>query len=167
MTRTPEHNAKIAEALRARGVGKSPTKVCPRCRKDKPRGEYRVRSNGYTESYCLPCERASNAERQRAYAAAHPEHAERFRQNNRRAQFKRKYGITLDDYDAIFEAQGGRCAVCSRGPGEDGRRYLAVDHDHYTNDVRGLLCNDCNRGIGFLGDTVERLAAAHAYLARA
>jgi hypothetical protein len=55
------------------------------------------------------------------------------------------YGITLSKYDEMFEAQGGLCAIC-REP-EEGKR-LAVDHDHATNRVRGLLCFRCNTTLG-------------------
>lgn len=61
---------------------------------------------------------------------------------------ERQYGITGDEYDALFRYQGGRCYICRRKPG---KKRLAVDHDHRTGEVRGLLCanneNGCNRGV--------------------
>ena len=60
---------------------------------------------------------------------------------------KYRYGITLEDYDAMLVAQGGGCALCQRFPNE-GRR-LAVDHDHETGRIRGLLCNPCNVMLGW------------------
>lgn len=73
-----------------------------------------------------------------------------------------KYGINVDQYDAMYEAQDGTCAICNSNP-VTGRR-LGVDHCHTTLAVRGLLCDDCNLGLGKLGDTLERLRAAVAYL---
>lgn len=56
---------------------------------------------------------------------------------------KRKYGITLEQYDELFEKQGGRCAVCDRHQDEF-KTSLAVDHSHKTRRIRGLLCIGCN-----------------------
>ncbi|QGJ92071.1 endonuclease VII [Gordonia phage Keelan] len=53
-----------------------------------------------------------------------------------------KYGITGEQYYAILEAQGGKCFICQRAIGK--RRKLAVDHDHDTMEVRGILCQPCN-----------------------
>lgn len=72
------------------------------------------------------------------------------------------YGLTLDTYEAMLDAQNGVCKICFRG-NKDGRA-LAVDHNHATGKVRGLLCDRCNRGIGFLRDCAENLARAAAYL---
>jgi hypothetical protein len=72
------------------------------------------------------------------------------------------YGLSIADYDRMFEAQGGRCAICK----ERSDRALCVDHDHATEQVRGLLCNNCNSGIGKLKDDPDRLRAAIAYLER-
>lgn len=58
-------------------------------------------------------------------------------------RLKATYGITRDDYEALFRAQGGRCYICRR---EAHSRRLAVDHDHATGEVRGLLCADVERG---------------------
>jgi hypothetical protein len=55
------------------------------------------------------------------------------------------------------------CAIC-RQPERTPGRALAVDHDHATGEVRGLLCGNCNRGIGFLGDSAELLESAAGYL---
>lgn len=72
----------------------------------------------------------------------------------------RTYGITSDDYDAMVEAQEHRCAIC--GQLTDG---LVVDHCHTTGEVRGLLCDRCNVGLGCMGDNIERLMRAADYLA--
>jgi len=59
-------------------------------------------------------------------------------------RLRRKYGITVDDYDRIFRRQNGACAICGRLPG---RWRLRVDHDHVSGKVRGLLCAVCNRDL--------------------
>lgn len=75
-----------------------------------------------------------------------------------------KYGLTIEDYDKILLAQGGRCAVCSTT--EPGHESFTVDHCHRTNLVRGLLCRNCNSGIGLLGDDVSTIRAAADYVER-
>jgi len=82
----------------------------------------------------------------------------------RRAHLKRKYGITLDDYRAMLEAQAGGCAIC-HAPEPEGQS-LHVDHDHDTGAVRGLLCFTCNAGIGMFAHDIDLLSAAVAYLHR-
>ena len=58
----------------------------------------------------------------------------------------RKYGLSIDDYDALVEKQNGLCAICGQPPTPTSRgaSLLVVDHDHETGRVRGLLCNLCN-----------------------
>ena len=74
---------------------------------------------------------------------------------------KRTYGITVDVYDAMLQAQRGRCAICDSA--EKGR--LVVDHCHDTGVVRGLLCVACNAALGPFG-TEDRLLSALTYLIR-
>ena len=78
----------------------------------------------------------------------------------------RAYGLTVADYEALVEKQGGRCACC--GATEPGRGHVrwCVDHDHKTGQIRGLLCHRCNAGIGLLGDDLESVMRAVVYLQR-
>ncbi len=78
-----------------------------------------------------------------------------------RAQFK-KFGLTGADFNRMLAEQGGVCAIC-RNVCKTGKR-LAVDHDHATGRVRGLLCANCNTGLGKFGDSLLTLEAACAYL---
>lgn len=75
---------------------------------------------------------------------------------------KRKYGLSREQFELMFDAQGGRCAICKRVPG----RPLHVDHDHQSGRVRGLLCGPCNRALGLLDDQSARLLQAWEYLIR-
>lgn len=77
-----------------------------------------------------------------------------------------KFGLTVEDYDEMLEAQGGGCAICGRTVAEEGRR-LSVDHCHESGMVRGLLCNRCNRGLGLFQDSVHNLSEAISYLTEA
>lgn len=77
------------------------------------------------------------------------------------SSLKRKFGMTLADYESLLSVVPG-CAICGKTPAEN-RKRLAVDHCHKTGRVRGLLCNNCNSGIGSLRDG-EHFKAALAYL---
>ncbi len=71
-----------------------------------------------------------------------------------------QYGLTLEEYDVILETQKGVCAICSEAP----EGNLHIDHNHITNEVRGLLCGKCNRAIGLLNDDVSLFSKAINYL---
>lgn len=73
----------------------------------------------------------------------------------------KKYGISKSEYRFMKLLQQGKCAICG---GKSGRGDLDVDHCHSTNKVRGLLCNNCNRGLGHFQDSPEFLASAIEYL---
>ena len=82
----------------------------------------------------------------------------------RQYQLKSKYGITEDDYTVLLTEQDGKCAICMTDKPTGKWKVFAVDHCHNTGKVRGLLCNECNRGIGLLKDSPELLQAAKDYL---
>lgn len=80
-----------------------------------------------------------------------------------RAELLRRYGLTEIDYDRMYQIQGGRCKICGKHQTEMLKR-LFVDHDHAKNEIRGLLCNQCNQGLGFFKDNVTNLRKAIEYL---
>ena len=71
----------------------------------------------------------------------------------------RTYGLSREDYADLMESQSGCCAICF-----EESNALCVDHDHDTQAVRGLLCSQCNSGIGLLKDSISNLANAIIYL---
>lgn len=74
-----------------------------------------------------------------------------------------KHGVTVEEYDRMLANQGGTCGICGGPPRGRWNRY-AVDHDHQTGKSRGLLCDLCNRGLGFFQDKIENLQKAERYL---
>lgn len=76
--------------------------------------------------------------------------------------FKRKYGITLEQRDAALVAQGNRCASCKTN--DPGKRGWHTDHCHTSLIFRGVLCRPCNLILGLARDNAETLRAAAAYL---
>lgn len=79
------------------------------------------------------------------------------------------FGLTLDGYQSMLESQGGVCFICKKpekatDPRSGKVKDLAVDHCHQTNKIRGLLCSNCNRGIGLFCDDPSLLQSAIDYL---
>jgi hypothetical protein len=83
-------------------------------------------------------------------------------EERRDARLMSTYGISELEYLMMEAAQSGVCAICARPP--QPRTVLVVDHNHESGVVRGLLCSDCNTGIGLLHDDPVLLRAAIAYL---
>lgn len=71
-------------------------------------------------------------------------------------------GITKEQYDIVFKLQEGKCAICGLPPKDN--HALAMDHNHATNEFRGLLCKECNRALGLFGDNIDVLTNAVNYL---
>ena len=93
----------------------------------------------------------------------HRENKNRRRNYNHGEHITKTYGITAEEYAAIHKAQGGKCWICQRATGA--RRRLAVDHDHGTGYVRGLLCRTCNyKVLGHLRDDTEAFQRAIDYI---
>lgn len=86
--------------------------------------------------------------KQREYNLAHPE-------ISRKINLKKKYGITQEHYNLMFEQQGGVCLVCGKpetATYKESVKCLAVDHNHQINKIRGLLCQRCNTALGLLNE---------------
>lgn len=127
-----------------------------RCREKLP--DYRDRARQYTSRPEVR-ERKNSVRR----VDANPDR----REVNRRGLLWRKYGITPDQYDEMFAAQNGVCALCAQPADPNGVRAasrLHVDHDHETGKVRALLCNHCNRGIGAFRDDPDLMQRASLYV---
>ena len=86
----------------------------------------------------------------------------------RRAYLAKNFGISLEDYNLILDFQERRCAICGTDKLEDtgrgAKKCFAVDHDHVTDAVRGLLCGHCNRALGLFKDNIDSLKKAIEYL---
>lgn len=110
-------------------------------------------------------------ERRRKYNGQHREEVnmrsrEYCRKNKakRNAQDKeRKYGLTLEQIDAMLVQQDHRCAICGQTLKETNRH---IDHDHLNKRVRGILCNKCNLGLGLFNDNIELTKKASEYLVK-
>lgn len=129
------------------------TKVCKQCGKE---GSLDLFQKDITKKDKVrpECKECTAANRKKRYSPVVN------RKNNMQKNFGK--GI-LETYKHLFDLQGGVCAIC-QSP-ENGRyAHLSVDHDHDTGKIRGLLCNNCNRGIGLLKDDPKILEQAKKYL---
>ncbi|MCB1711167.1 MAG: endonuclease VII domain-containing protein [Candidatus Riesia sp.] len=85
-------------------------------------------------------------------------------ESSRRAHLKRKYGISLEEYEKLSKKQNNKCAICTKEENSERNNFLCVDHNHSTGQIRGLLCSNCNRGLGLLKDNEIILNNAIKYL---
>ena len=90
------------------------------------------------------------------------ENLEESRERERRKNYE-VYGITLEEYNQMFNEQEGKCKICGRHQSEM-KQVLCVDHDHLTGRVRGLLCKYCNVMLGHAHDSPDFFQSAKNYL---
>ena len=95
-------------------------------------------------SQCKLCTNAKGRVRSKRWG-------KKWHQGRRNSWLKRRYGLTLETYDALLKSQGGVCKIChSPSPRRNNQAYMCVDHCHKTGRVRGLLCVKCNVLVGLL-----------------
>jgi len=82
-------------------------------------------------------------------------------EQHRAYRLQSKFGMSLAEYHSWVATIGNQCEICKRPPKD---RALDIDHDHISGQVRGLLCNQCNQGLGLLKDDPELLEKAAQYL---
>ena len=136
--------------------------------------ELRRKNPAYAERQRQNCRqwhidnKASSAYRHRRYITKLMEHLTPEQRVERREwewslRLLKQYGLTRDEYQALWDQQGGVCAICGQPQHRKGVK-LYVDHSKSTGHVRGLLCHSCNYGLGVFKDDANRLAAASRYL---
>lgn len=128
----------------------SPKRTCSLCGEEKALEEF-VKDNrlaGGRRGTCRKC-RAAYIRQLRA------------EQGHRARHIWERYELTLEEVDLMRETHGDACAICG---GDNGKRSLHIDHCHETGDIRGLLCVNCNHGLGCFGDDPDTFRAALAYL---
>lgn len=129
---------------------------CACCKESKYESEFAKNSakkNG-RQSYCRPC---ATIRRKQSPFKYNPK-------AERKAQIKYKYGLSVERFQDLWQQQDGKCAICNKALSLTEKRGHAIDHNHETGEVRGLLCNSCNTGIGLLQDSETVLSSAIMYL---
>ncbi len=133
-------------------------KTCPKCRVSKDKKEFgkdSATAKGIS-SWCKSCKKAWRSQWRK-------ENPEKVKAQDFKSDLKKHYGITSEQYYQMIEDQKNCCACCGQSA-ENFKRGLHVDHDHTTGQVRGLLCTECNPGLGYFQESTERLEMAIAYL---
>jgi hypothetical protein len=144
------------------------TKKCGRCKNDLPLSAFRIKNaeRGTYQSYCIECNKEKNREH-------YQQNKDRYKQKARAYELKNGGGVTIrhnlpvGKLEELLEKHDGMCWICKERPA------TVVDHDHScckTNQgscgrcVRGVLCKQCNTGLGKLGDDINGLKKALDYL---
>jgi hypothetical protein len=154
------------EKKQAKAILKKGKKKCVSCKKTKELSEFYPHTGARTgvANECKECYNGNKKQkkeidktREKVNYTISPQRA---------AAMLCKYGITTDDYIRMFEEQGGVCKICKRPERKErnGGSMLRIDHDHATGQVRGLLCDSCNLGLGLFDDSYEYLLNASEYL---
>lgn len=143
-------------------------KKCSRCAAEKPLSEFYLQKKATGVRVPMPhCKDCHCAYTRAHVKAMDGPHRESHLGKMRARQLSRHFGITLAQYDALVLAQGGVCKICLKPETsvyKSGKvRSLAVDHDHKTGEIRGLLCWKCNTRIGYF-EKNDLLNALVAYL---
>lgn len=131
--------------------------LCLKCKAELPLEKFapvglHKQKRGY-DSWCRLCRN----ENQRTWRR---NHAEQVARSRRRVRIKEEYDLLENDYLNMLQKQNNKCLICKND-------FIArpnIDHDHKTNQVRGLLCSACNVGLGMFKDNVEFLLSAINYL---
>ena len=133
------------------------TKICTKCAQSKPHEDF-YKTGRKTDkdpdkrhSVCKTCTIA------RLKKNYNPE-------TYRRQHLRRKYDISLEEYNEMLLLQGGNCAVCHAAEAGGKHNVFVVDHDHVTGKVRELLCKDCNIVLGLVKDSPEHIGRLLAYI---
>jgi hypothetical protein len=134
-------------------------KKCSKCKEEKSIRSFwkrKDRPSGYL-SACKDCLKTESKKYR---------DTEEHREYDRKRNLKRRYGVDYNEYIQLHNEQEGRCKICTDFiyTERNSDNQAVVDHDHETGEVRGLLCRDCNTGIGMLKDDANILESAIKYL---
>lgn len=140
-------------------------KQCKSCVAARMR-EWRAANLDYLKKRDKEYRTANKAQRYELSKAWRRRNRDRMRIYAKRAKLKKNFGISLEEYEAIVKQQECRCGICGgKDPGGPvTNNFFAVDHDHDTKVIRGLLCFSCNTGLGHFRDDIRLLRKAVQYL---
>jgi hypothetical protein len=162
MSETIYSSRKEAKAAGAKTYNGKPCKNCGTTLKN-------------TRDYgCISCRKEyNNSDSKREYSKEYsktPQHkaykqkyekTPKYKRTKRNQYLRNMFGISIEEYDNMFSKQNGVCAICLK---PQNHKKLAVDHNHISGTIRGLLCDACNRGLGQFKDNSETLKRASEYL---
>ena len=145
------------------------TKLCSKCKTTKPVTDFFKRGDcDRPREMCKTC----HVKRSSQWKREHPAFRRKQSQVARILRLRKRYGMSASQYLDMFKSQGEKCAICGA---TDGRVLthikhtaysFAVDHNHTTGKVRGLLCAACNRSIGLLKECPRIIGSMIRYLVK-
>ena len=138
---------------------------CGSCSVKKPHVPPRSHKCGILSSYAKGC-RCSLCREVNAKSAAKYRNTPKGKKIIKNSNLK-KYGITLDEYEIMSKVQNGLCAICKKPEtktNQYGKIRLSVDHCHESGKNRGLLCMNCNRALGLIGENLKTIHAMYEYI---
>lgn len=156
---------------------------CSRCKVVKPIEAFRIRRNRSQNgkrlgrwSWCKACEAESfktpkRREQIRLRTKKYRDNLKKtnlqeVRRKERECNIRRKYGISISEYDELVKGQNGVCAICNNHPTNSCGKKLHIDHCHTTGKIRGLLCGQCNTALGSFKDDINVIRNAINYLVK-
>ena len=132
-------------------------KICTECSETKPFDDFH-KGKHYADGYRSKCKQCMS----NYYKKRNKNPEQKIKQ--REWSYKRRYGISIEEYNQLSESQNHACKICGSIDSRRGNKFLMVDHNHETGEVRGLLCSRCNSAIGLLEDNISHLQSAINYL---
>jgi hypothetical protein len=147
-------------------------KSCTKCKEIKPLTEFYNHVKHGPRPECKACTKLRSANiwkdkkeeltlRNRNWLDNNKERRKKY---TKVQNLKRKYGLTLEQYEAMLLAQRGKCPICNKEL--DACAQKDVDHCHNTGKIRDILCSNCNKGLGCFDDNPECMIAAAEYVKR-
>lgn len=136
-------------------------KICTKCKIEQEENQFplHARYRGGRTTWCRQCLRErtiqwyiNNPEKRRASESRRNKRNPKVRQNSK---FKQRYGISLENFNEISTKQNDRCLICDKHKSDNKLGKLFVDHCHKSGKVRGLICDNCNRGLGHFKDNAK------------
>lgn len=125
---------------------------CNHCKQSRPINHFRLMTNyGLYDWKCKSCK----------FTLLPIKEKKRRQEKLRNSWYQRTYGVEIEDYERMYKEQKGLCKICKR---PEAKRRLSIDHCHVSREVRGLLCQSCNLGLGAFKDNGSLLIAAIKYL---
>lgn len=148
------------------------TKVCGDCKLNKPASDF-SKDKGKYDGLCWHCKVCRKKYRQQPHVrsqtsiynkAERKKDPEKTKERDRKYTLSRYWGMTPEEFEKLLNDPGRKCKICKRPERSSEKKPLVIDHCHTSGRIRGLLCDDCNRGIGLLKDSPDILQNALDYL---
>jgi len=132
------------------------TKICTGCQQDKNLNDFSLHA-GFKDGHNSKCKQCKNKRAKEYFNDNRKELRAKHKNYNKIRRYK-KYNLSLEEFNLLLTKSQNACQICKR------KEDLCIDHCHKTNKVRGILCKNCNTGIGMLQDDIEVLSKSIAYL---